>query len=100
MRTQALQKTEEALRQSQKMEALGQLTGRIAHDFNNLLTGIIGSLDISRRRVGARRLDDLDWFIDAASVSAHRAASLTHRLLALARRQSLDTKPSNVNALV
>jgi PAS domain S-box-containing protein len=99
-RTQALAKTEEALRQSQKMEALGQLTGGIAHDFNNLLTGIIGSLDILRRRMAAHRLEDLDRFMDAATMSAHRAASLVHRLLAFARRQSLDTKPSDVNALV
>jgi PAS domain S-box-containing protein len=99
-RTQALAKTEEALRQSQKMEALGQLTGGIAHDFNNLLTGIIGSLDILSRRMAAHRLEDLDRFMDAATMSAHRAASLVHRLLAFARRQSLDTKPSDVNALV
>jgi PAS domain S-box-containing protein len=99
-RTLALQKTEEALRQSQKMEALGQLTGGIAHDFNNLLTGIIGSLDILRRRMAAHRLDDLDRFMDAAAMSAHRAASLVHRLLAFARRQSLDTKPADVNALI
>jgi len=99
-RTQALAKTEEALRQSQKMEALGQLTGGIAHDFNNLLTGIIGSLDILRRRMAAHRLEDLERFMDAATMSAHRAASLVHRLLAFARRQSLDTKPSDVNALV
>jgi signal transduction histidine kinase len=99
-RTVALRKTEEALRQSQKMEALGQLTGGIAHDFNNLLTGIIGSLDILRRRLTAHRLDDLDRFMDAASLSAQRAAALTHRLLAFARRQSLDTRPSDVNALV
>jgi signal transduction histidine kinase len=99
-RTQALVKTEEALRQSQKMEALGQLTGGIAHDFNNLLTGIIGSLDILRRRLAAHRLEDLDRFMDAAAMSAHRAASLVHRLLAFARRQSLDTRPADVNALV
>jgi signal transduction histidine kinase len=99
-RTQALVKTEEALRQSQKMEALGQLTGGIAHDFNNLLTGIIGSLDILRRRLAAHRLEELDRFMDAAAMSAHRAASLVHRLLAFARRQSLDTRPADVNALV
>jgi PAS domain S-box-containing protein len=99
-RSLALHKAEEALRQSQKMEALGQLTGGIAHDFNNLLTGIIGSLDILRRRLAAHRLEDLDRFMDAATVSAHRAASLTHRLLAFARQQSLDTRPSDVNELV
>jgi CheY-like chemotaxis protein len=82
------------------MDALGQLTGGIAHDFNNLLTGIIGSLDIVRRRMVDGRAADIARFMDAASASAQRAAALTHRLLAFARRQSLDTKPSDVNALV
>jgi PAS domain S-box-containing protein len=91
---------QEALRQSQKMEAIGQLTGGIAHDFNNLLTGIIGSLDLVRRRMAAQRPDDIPRFIDAASTSALRAAALTHRLLAFARRQSLDTKPNDVNRLI
>ena len=90
----------EALRQSQKMEAIGQLTGGIAHDFNNLLTGIIGSLDIIRRRMASGRLDAIPRFMDAASTSAQRAAALTHRLLAFARRQSLDIRPNDVNQLV
>ena len=96
----ALDRAEEALRQSQKMEALGQLTGGIAHDFNNLLTGIIGSLDIVRRRIATGELNELPRFMDAASTSAQRAAALTHRLLAFSRRQSLDTRPSDVNRLV
>ena len=91
---------QEALRQSQKMEAIGQLTGGIAHDFNNLLTGIIGSLDLVRRRMRAQRPDDIPRFMDAASTSALRAAALTHRLLAFARRQSLDTRPNDINRLV
>ncbi len=91
---------EEQLRQSQKMEALGHLTGGIAHDFNNLLTGITGSLDLIRRRLDAGRTDDLARFMEAATTSAQRAAALTHRLLAFARRQSLDTRPTDVNALV
>jgi len=66
------------------MDALGQLTGGIAHDFNNLLTGIIGSLDIVRRRMGDGRAADISRFMDAASASALRAAALTHRLLAFA----------------
>ena len=90
---------EEALRQSQKMEAVGQLTGGIAHDFNNMLTGVIGGLDILKRRIASGRLDDVDRFMDAASTSAHRAASLTARLLAFSRRQSLDAKPTDVNSL-
>ena len=91
---------QEALRQSQKMEAIGQLTGGIAHDFNNLLTGIIGSIDIIRRRMATGRLDEVSRFMDAASTSARRAGALTHRLLAFARRQSLDIRPNNINRLV
>jgi PAS domain S-box-containing protein len=91
---------QEALRQSQKMEAIGQLTGGIAHDFNNLLTGIIGSLDIVRRRMTDDRLDEIPRFMDAASACAQRAGELTHRLLAFARRQSLDIRPNDINRLV
>ncbi len=93
-------RTEDALRQSQKMEAIGQLTAGIAHDFNNMLTGVIGGLDIIRRRVADGRTDGLDRFIDAATGSAQRAAALTHRLLAFSRRQPLDTRPLAVNDLV
>ena len=91
---------QEALRHSQKMEAIGQLTGGIAHDFNNLLTGIIGSLDIIRRRMTSGRFEDIPRFMDAASACAQRAGALTHRLLAFARRQSLDIRPNNINRLV
>ena len=91
---------ESALRQSHKMEAVGQLTGGIAHDFNNMLTGVIGSIDIVRRRLAAGRTDGVDRFMDAASTSAERAASLTHRLLAFSRRQSLDSKAIDINTLV
>ena len=99
-RTAQLRHNEEALRQSQKMEAVGQLTGGIAHDFNNMLTGIIGSLELLRRRVSRGKLDDLDSLIDLGVTSANRAASLTHRLLAFSRRQSLDSKPVQINQLV
>jgi PAS domain S-box-containing protein len=95
-----LRETEEALRQSQKMEAVGQLTGGIAHDFNNLLTGIIGSIELIRRRIAAGKLDEIEKFMGAAMASANRAAGLTHRLLAFARRQPLDPQPLDVNALV
>jgi len=91
---------QEALRQSQKMEAIGQLTGGIAHDFNNLLTGIIGSLDIVRTRIAADRLEEIPRFMDAATAAAQRAGALTHRLLAFARRQSLDMRPNEINRLV
>lgn len=91
---------ETALRQSQKMEAVGQLTGGIAHDFNNMLTGVIGALDIIKRRIASGRFDDLDRFMDAASTSAQRAAGLTARLLAFSRRQSLDSKPIDTTRLL
>ncbi len=97
---EALHRTEEQLRQSQKMEAVGQLTGGIAHDFNNLLTGVIGSLDLMRKRIAQGRLADVERYVGLATTSANRAAALTHRLLAFARRQPLDPKPVNVNQLV
>jgi signal transduction histidine kinase len=99
-RTAQLRHNEEALRQSQKMEAVGQLTGGIAHDFNNMLTGIIGSLELLRRRLSRGRTEDLDSLIDLGVTSANRAAGLTHRLLAFSRRQSLDSKPVKMNTLV
>jgi signal transduction histidine kinase/DNA-binding response OmpR family regulator len=99
-RTSQLRHNEEVLRQSQKMEAVGQLTGGIAHDFNNMLTGIIGSLELLRRRLARGKTEDLDGLIDLGVTSANRAAALTHRLLAFSRRQSLDSKPVEMNALV
>ncbi|KLK90502.1 histidine kinase [Microvirga vignae] len=95
-----LKQTEAALRQAQKMEAVGQLTGGIAHDFNNLLTGIVGSLDLLKTRMAQGRLEHLDRYLAAATSSANRAAALTHRLLAFARRQPLDPRPVDVNQLV
>jgi PAS domain S-box-containing protein len=95
-----LKATEEALRQSQKMEAVGQLTGGIAHDFNNLLTGIVGSLDLLQTRLNQGRTDNVARYINAAMTSANRAAALTHRLLAFARRQPLVPKSVEVNQLV
>ncbi len=93
------ERAEAALRQSQKMEAVGQLTGGIAHDFNNMLTGVIGSIEILKRRIASGRMEHLDRFMDAAMISAQRAAALTARLLAFSRRQALDSKPTDVNAL-
>jgi PAS domain S-box-containing protein len=95
-----LRATEEALLQSQKMEAVGQLTGGIAHDFNNLLTGIVGSLDLLQTRLNQGRTDNVARYINAAMTSANRAAALTHRLLAFARRQPLIPKSVDVNQLV
>ena len=97
---QERERAEEALRHAQKMEALGQLTGGIAHDFNNMLTGIIGSLDLMQRYIDAGRSSEIKRFSEAAVSSAHRAAGLTHRLLAFSRRQSLDRKRLAPNELV
>ncbi|MET0258663.1 MAG: ATP-binding protein [Methylobacterium sp.] len=91
---------EEALRQSQKMEAVGQLTGGLAHDFNNLLAGISGSLELMQARIGQGRLGEIDRYMSAAQGATRRAAALTHRLLAFSRRQTLDPKPTDVNRLV
>ncbi len=90
----------EKLRQSQKMEAVGQLTGGLAHDFNNLLTGITGSLELLQARVAQGRLGNIDRYVIAAQGAASRAAALTHRLLAFSRRQTLDPKPINANHLI
>jgi signal transduction histidine kinase len=68
------------------MEAVGQLTGGIAHDFNNLLTGVIGSLDLMHKRIAQKRFADVERYATLATTSANRAAALTHRLLAFARR--------------
>jgi PAS domain S-box-containing protein len=99
-RTKALRKSEEQLRQSQKMEAVGQLTGGLAHDFNNLLAGISGNLELLASRVEQGRHQDLGRYAAAAQGAARRAAALTHRLLAFSRRQTLDPRPTDVNRLV
>jgi PAS domain S-box-containing protein len=93
-----LEAAQEALRQSQKMEAMGQLTGGVAHDFNNLLTPIVGSLDmLQRRRVGSEREQRL---IAGAALSAERARTLVQRLLAFARRQPLQPVAVDLGKLV
>lgn len=91
---------EDALRQSQKMEAVGQLTGGLAHDFNNMLAGISGSLELIQVRLEQGRLTDVERYVVAAQGATRRAASLTHRLLAFSRRQTLEPKPTDVNRLV
>jgi PAS domain S-box-containing protein len=99
-RERELEQAQEALRQSQKMEAVGQLTGGIAHDFNNLLAGIGGNLELLELRIGQGRTTGLDRYIGGAQDATRRAASLTQRLLAFSRRQTLDPKPTDVNRLI
>jgi PAS domain S-box-containing protein len=94
------QATEDKLRQAQKMEAVGQLTGGLAHDFNNLLTGITGALELTQHRLRQGRVADVERYIGAAMTSAGRAATLTQRLLAFARKQALDPKVVRPDRLV
>ena len=94
------ERLEDTLRQAQKMEAVGQLTGGLAHDFNNLLTGITGNLELLEARVAQGRLAEANRYITAAQGAAGRAAALTHRLLAFSRRQSLDPAPTDANRLI
>jgi signal transduction histidine kinase len=98
-RTHQLRLNEEALRQSQKMEVVGQLTGGVAHDFNNLLQIIMGNLDIVRRSE-VTESPRVKRAVETALTGARRAASLTQRLLAFSRRQPLNPKPIDVNALL
>gem|GEM_PF-239307 len=95
-----LAKAQEALRQSQKMEAVGQLTGGIAHDFNNLLAGVSGNLELLGLRMGQGQMTGLERYVVNAQEAARRAASLTQRLLAFSRRQTLDPKPTDPNRLI
>ncbi|MCJ8158207.1 hybrid sensor histidine kinase/response regulator [Sphingomonas sp. LaA6.9] len=90
----------DALRQAQKMEAVGQLTGGIAHDFNNLLTIITGNLDMLRRALGDSAEARVRRMVDNALTGAERAAALTQRLLAFSRRQPLSPKPVDIDTLI
>ncbi len=96
----ALLESEDRLRQAQKMEAVGQLTGGIAHDFNNMLQGIAGGLELMRRRIAQGRPEEAARFVAVAQQSVDRAAGLTHRMLAFARRQALNPRPVEPDALV
>ena len=95
---QALEQAQEAFFQSQKMDALGKLTGGVAHDFNNLLAAVIGSLDLARRKLAQG--GDVTRFIDNAMQAAERGATLTQRMLAFARKQELKLETVDPAALV
>nr|WP_245292826.1 hybrid sensor histidine kinase/response regulator [Pararhizobium arenae] len=99
-RTAELMRAEEQLRHSQKMEAVGQMTGGLAHDFNNLLAGISGSMELMQTRLAQGRISELERFVTGAQGAVKRAAGLTQRLLAFSRRQTLDPKPTILNRLV
>ena len=95
-----LQRSQEALFQAQKMEAVGQLTGGLAHDFNNLLTGIGGSLELMKTRLAQGRVHEIERYLIAAQGATARAAILTHRLLAFSRQQVLEPRAVDANKLV
>ena len=99
-RAAELEAAREQLRQSQTLEAVGQLTGGLAHDFNNLLAAISGSLELMRRRGLDGKPAEMERYIGVAQGAVKRAAALTHRLLAFSRRQTLEPKPLNANRLV
>lgn len=87
------------IHQLQKMETVGQLTGGLAHDFNNILAGINGSLEMMRTRLTQGRVSDIDRYLTGAAGAVRKAANLTQRLLAFSRRQTLDPKAIDLNAL-
>ena len=94
----ALEQAQQAFFQSQKMEAIGKLTGGVAHDFNNLLAAIVGSVDIARRRLAEGK--DISRFLDNIMHAAERGATLTQRMLAFARKQDLRLQAVDVTRLV
>ena len=99
-RTRESEAAQEQLRQAQKMEAVGQLTGGLAHDFNNLLMGVSGGLELIQLRIGQGRSGEISKYVEMAQTATKRAAALTHRLLAFSRRQTLDPRPIGINRLI
>jgi PAS domain S-box-containing protein len=100
VQTEAIARAQDQLRQAQKMEAIGQLTGGVAHDFNNLLTVIIGNLEMLQRREADALSERGRGAVDNAMNGARRAALLTSSLLAFARRQPLAPRPIDANAQI
>jgi PAS domain S-box-containing protein len=100
VKEQALEQVAKQLRESQVMDAVGQLTGGIAHDFNNTLAAIYGWIQVMQRRLKLGKVEDLDKLLERASTSTQKAAALTQRLLAVAGRQSLDMKRVDVAKLI
>ena len=94
------ERVEGALRQAQKMEAIGQLTGGIAHDFNNMLQGIIGGISLAKRRIVSGHAEDAPKMLEGAEMAADRAATLTRRLLGFSRRQALNPKLLELGDLI
>lgn len=99
-RTRESEDAQEQLRQAQKMEAVGQLTGGLAHDFNNMLAGVSGGLEMIAHRLSQGRPEEIGKYLEMAQAGTKRAAALTHRLLAFSRRQTLDPKPLEIDRLV
>jgi PAS domain S-box-containing protein len=97
---ESLARTEAALRQAQKMEAVGQLTGGLAHDFNNLLGGIMGALEVAQMKLEQVKVEDVPRLLSLGETAVNRAASLTQRLLAFSRQQTLDPRSTDINRLV
>lgn len=97
---ESLARTEAALRQSQKMEAVGKLTGGLAHDFNNLLGGIMGTMEAARAKLDQGKVEDVPRYLALGETAVRRAASLTQRLLAFSRQQTLDPRSTDINRLV
>ncbi|MBF4211469.1 hybrid sensor histidine kinase/response regulator, partial [Pseudomonas donghuensis] len=95
-----MREIENALRQSQKMEAVGQLTGGISHDFNNLLGSILAALEVATERQAEHRYPDATRLLAIARQDAQRAAALVKRLLAFSRQQTLTPQTTDVHQLV
>jgi len=94
---EAIRQAEALMRDSHRLEAVGQMAGGMAHEMNNLLSGIGGSLELLQRRLAQGRLEGLETYTELARDSVERAMSLTHRLLAFSRRQPLAPRPLDIN---